>query len=153
MYVPVRVAPSAHRPRSRPYLHVCTRPRSRLPIPRLAVRSSKAIATLLQAGKILESEDGSNLPSPKTADSAALTASITVCTGRLAQSLPPTCNPVHGPRSTGLACATLRSPAWEGALIPYLELATASPEPISIAREPLLRSANEANSDNNGNEA
>ncbi|KAG8714679.1 translational elongation factor EF-1 alpha [Ceratobasidium sp. 394] len=43
-------------------------------------------------------------------------------------------------------------PAWEGALVPYLEFVTASPEHTSIARELLLRSANEADGHDNADE-
>ncbi|KAG8709148.1 translational elongation factor EF-1 alpha [Ceratobasidium sp. 394] len=91
----------------------------------------KAIATLRQVGKIPGSEDGSNLPPPKAADPTALAPSITLLYKKAGV------NPV---------------PAWEGALVPYLELVAASPEPTSIARELLLRSANEADGDENGDE-
>ncbi|KAG8716723.1 translational elongation factor EF-1 alpha [Ceratobasidium sp. 394] len=51
-----------------------------------------------------------------------------------------------GLRSTCLA-RNLDVPAWQGALVPHLELVAASPEPTSIARELLLRSSNEADGD------
>ncbi|EUC57342.1 hypothetical protein RSOL_219300, partial [Rhizoctonia solani AG-3 Rhs1AP] len=43
-----------------------------------------------------------------------------------------------------IAAGNFDVPAWEAALVPYFELVTASPEPATIARVLLLRSANKA---------
>ncbi|KAG9091349.1 hypothetical protein FS749_016615 [Ceratobasidium sp. UAMH 11750] len=51
-----------------------------------------------------------------------------------------------------LGAHNLDVPAWEGALVPYLELVAASPEPSCIARELLLCSANEVDGNENGDE-
>ncbi|KAG9091131.1 translational elongation factor EF-1 alpha [Ceratobasidium sp. 370] len=117
----------------------------------------KAIATLRQVGKIPESEDGSNLPPAKAAEPAALAASITGLYKKAGASPVPEATHPAIQYAARLAVNLLGArnfdvPAWEGALVPYLELVTASPEPTSIARELLLRSANEADGDDNGDE-
>ncbi|CAE6439228.1 unnamed protein product [Rhizoctonia solani] len=97
---------------------------------------AKAIATVRQVAKLSDSDDGSNLPPVKATDPAAFAASISAAhpsiqyAARLAANL--------------IAARNFDVPAWEAALVPYFEIVTASPEPATIARELLLRSANEA---------
>ncbi|KAG9125550.1 translational elongation factor EF-1 alpha [Ceratobasidium sp. 392] len=117
----------------------------------------KAIATLRQVGKIPESDDGSNLPEVKTADPTALAASISQLYKKAGASpVPEAAHPAiqYAARLSVnlLSARNFDVPAWEGALVPYLELVTASPEPVSIARELLLRSANDAEGDDLGDE-
>ncbi|KAG8702694.1 translational elongation factor EF-1 alpha [Ceratobasidium sp. 394] len=117
----------------------------------------KAIATLRQVGKIPGSEDGSNLLPPKAADPTALAASIAVLYKKAgANPVPEAAHPaIQYAARLAVKLPGARNfdvPAWEGALVPYLELVAALPEPTSITREPLLRSANEADGDENGDE-
>ncbi|KAG8696438.1 translational elongation factor EF-1 alpha [Ceratobasidium sp. 394] len=100
----------------------------------------KAIATLRQVGKIPESEQGSNLPPPKATDPTALAAAIAVLYKKAGAS--PVSEATHPAIQYGarlvvnlLGARNFEVPAWEGALVPYLELVTASPKPTSIARE------------------
>ncbi|KAG8717324.1 translational elongation factor EF-1 alpha [Ceratobasidium sp. 394] len=97
----------------------------------------KAIATLRQLGTVPGSENGSNLPPPKAADPTALAASIAVLYKKAGA------NPVPEAAHPAIQYAARLA----GALVPYLELVAASPEPTSIARELLLRSVNEADGD------
>ncbi|KAG8720660.1 translational elongation factor EF-1 alpha [Ceratobasidium sp. 395] len=117
----------------------------------------RAIATLRQVSKIPEPEDGSNLPPVKAADPTALAASISVLYKKAGASpVPEAAHPAiqYAARLAVnlLSARNFDVPAWEGALVPYLELVTASPEPTTIARELLLRSANDAEGDDNGDE-
>jgi len=117
----------------------------------------KAIATLRQVGKIAETDDGSNLPPPKLNDPVAIAASISLLYKKAgANPVPEAVHPAiqYAARITVnlLHARNFDIPAWEGALAPYFELVTASPEPASIARELLLRSANDAEEGDNGDE-
>ncbi|KAG9099044.1 translational elongation factor EF-1 alpha [Ceratobasidium sp. UAMH 11750] len=102
----------------------------------------KAIATLRQVGKIPESEDGSNLPPCKATDLTALAASITVLYKKAGA------NPVPEAAHPAIQYAARLA----GAFVPYFELVPASPEPASIACELLLRSAKQADGDDNADE-
>jgi elongation factor 3 len=117
----------------------------------------KAIATLRQVGKIAETDDGSSLPPPKLADPTAIAASISLLYKKAnASPVPEAAHPAiqYAARITAnlLHARNFEVPSWEGALVPYFELVTASPEPATIARELLLRSANEAEDGDNGDE-
>lgn len=115
----------------------------------------KAIATVRQVGKLSAEDDGSNLPPVKIAEPAALASAI-VAQYKKAGATQDASNPAiqYAARLAVnlLSARNFDVPAWEGALVPYLELVTASPEPVSIAREVLLRSANEADDAEGDNE-
>lgn len=108
---------------------------------------NKAIATLRQVGKISADDDGSKLPPPKAADPAALAASIVAQYKKAGANPPDASHPAiaYAARLVAnlVAARNYDVPAWETALVPYLELAAASPEPASIARDLLLRLAND----------
>ncbi|CAE6441985.1 unnamed protein product [Rhizoctonia solani] len=110
---------------------------------------AKAIATLRQVGKLEESEDGANLPPVKLTDPTAFAASISVQYKKSgANPVPEAAHPSiqYAARLAAnlIAARNFDVPAWEAALVPYFEIVTASPEPATIARELLLRSASEA---------
>ncbi|CAE6427059.1 unnamed protein product [Rhizoctonia solani] len=118
---------------------------------------NKAIATVRQVAKLSDTDDGSNLPPVKGTEPAAFAASISVQYKKSgANPVPEAANPAiqYAARLAGnlISARNFDVPAWEGALIPYLELVTSSPEPATIARELLLRSANEADDAEGDNE-
>ncbi|KAF8748850.1 elongation factor 3 [Rhizoctonia solani] len=110
---------------------------------------NKAIATVRQVGKLSDTDDGSNLPPVKGTDPAAYAATISLQYKKSgANPVPEAAHPAvqYAARLAAnlIAARNFDVPAWESALVPYFEIVTSSPEPATIARELLLRSANEA---------
>ncbi|KAG8688541.1 translational elongation factor EF-1 alpha [Ceratobasidium sp. 423] len=110
---------------------------------------AKAIATVRQVAKLSDTDDGTNLPPVKATDPAAFAASISAQYKKSGASpVPEAAHPSiqYAARLAAnlIAARNFDVPAWEAALVPYFEIVTASPEPATIARELLLRSANDA---------
>ncbi|KAG9078481.1 translational elongation factor EF-1 alpha [Ceratobasidium sp. UAMH 11750] len=115
----------------------------------------KGIVIFRQVSKLLGSEDGSN-PLSKAADSITLAASITALHMKAgANPIPKAAHPAiqYAARLAvhPLGARNFDVSALEGALVPYFELVTASPDLASIARELLFRSTNETDGDDNAN--
>jgi elongation factor 3 len=111
----------------------------------------KAIATLRQTAKVPEG-DGSDLPPLKMADGPTLAKSVIEIYKKLGVSpVPSASNPLVS-YTAQLAANLVNSrnfdvPEWEASLGPYLELVSGKPDPKEVAREWLLKSAQESEED------
>lgn len=111
----------------------------------------KAIATLRQTAKVPEG-DGSNLPPLKMAEGHALAHSVIGIYKKAgASSIPDPHNITLG-YAAELAANLVNGrnfevPDWESSLSPYLALIASSPDPKEMAREWLLKSANDSTED------
>jgi elongation factor 3 len=111
----------------------------------------KAIATLRQTAKVPEG-DGSDLPPLKMADGPTLAKSVIEIYKKLGVSPVPSASSPLVSYTAQLAANLVNSrnfdvPEWEASLGPYLELVSGKPDPKEVAREWLLKSAQESEED------
>jgi elongation factor 3 len=105
---------------------------------------AKAIVTLRQVGEVPEG-DGSDLPPLKVAESGQLAQSLAASYKKLGGEISTT--DVTAVYASGLAANLVNAknfdvPEWD-TLAPYLAFVSASPEPITVAREWVVRSASD----------
>ncbi|KAG8970874.1 translational elongation factor EF-1 alpha [Tulasnella sp. 419] len=108
---------------------------------------SRAIATLRQTAKIPEG-DGSNIPAPKYIESKALANAVVAIYKKAGSGSPPSATDPITVYASELAAILVAArnfeiADWENALSPYLAYLASAPEPARVARELLLKSANE----------
>ncbi|KAF8823731.1 P-loop containing nucleoside triphosphate hydrolase protein [Lentinula edodes] len=109
----------------------------------------KAIATLRQVGEVPASSDGSDLPAHKQAEEGQLAHSLTAIYKKLGGEVSPGNAALMYASSLAANLVNLKNfdvPEWD-TLAPYLAFVTSTPEPISVAREWVVRSATEDTGD------
>lgn len=111
---------------------------------------NRAIATLRQVGQIPESSDGSDLPALKVATEGQLAHTLVAIYKKLgAEASPANISAIY---ASALAANLVNVknfdvPQWD-TLAPYLGFVAATPEPITVAREWVVRSATEGDDEN-----
>jgi elongation factor 3 len=109
----------------------------------------KAIATLRQVGQIPAESDGSDLPPIALADEKQLASSLVAIYKKLGGTVSPGSVEVIYTSSLAKNLVIAKNfdvPEWDK-LAPYLAFLTASPDPITVAREWDVRSATEGTDD------
>lgn len=109
----------------------------------------KAIATLRQVGQVPAESDGSNLPPLVLADEKQLSASLVAIYKKLGATISP--GSIDAMYASSLAkflviAKNFDVPEWDK-LAPYLAFIATTPEPITVAREWVVRSATEGTDD------
>lgn len=108
----------------------------------------KAIATLRQVGEV-PTGDGSDLPPLKVAEAGALGQSLVAIYKKLGGEISVADAMTIYTSSLAANLVNMKNfdvPEWDG-LAPYLAFVTATPEPISVTREWVVRSASEDDED------
>ena len=109
----------------------------------------KAIATLRQVGQVPNDSDGSDLPPLVLADEKQLANSLVAIYKKLGATISP--GNVHAMYASSLAkylviAKNFDVSEWDK-LAPYLAFIASTPEPITVAREWVVRSATEGTDD------
>ena len=109
----------------------------------------KAIATLREVGQVPAESDGSNLPPLVLADEKQLSASLVVIYKKLGATISP--GSIDAMYASSLAkflviAKNFDVPEWDK-LAPYLAFIASTPDPITVAREWVVRSATEGTDD------
>lgn len=110
----------------------------------------KAIATLRQVGQVPEGSDGTDLPPLKNAEASQMTSSLT-SVYKKANASPPAPTDASIVYVSRLAANLVNAKnfdvaEWES-LAPYLGFAAATPDPVTITRDWVVRSATEGDDD------
>ncbi|KIK15718.1 hypothetical protein PISMIDRAFT_16346 [Pisolithus microcarpus 441] len=110
----------------------------------------KAIATLRQVGQVPEGSDGTDLPPLKNAEASQMTSSLT-SVYKKANALPPSPTDASIVYVSRLAANLVNAKnfdvaEWES-LAPYLGFVAATPDPVTITRDWVVRSATEGDDD------
>ena len=109
----------------------------------------KAIATLRQVGQIPAESDGSDLPLLVLADEKQLASSLVTIYKKLGGTVSPASVEVMYTSSLAKNLVIAKNfdvPEWDK-LAPYFAFLTSTPEPITVAREWVVRSATEGADD------
>ena len=106
----------------------------------------KAIATLRQVGEVPADSDGTNLPALKVAEASQLASSLAAIYKKAGVATPSTTDipTVYVSRLAANLVNTKNFdvPEWD-TLAPYLAFVASTPDPVSIAREWVVRSASD----------
>ena len=106
----------------------------------------KAIATLRQVGEVPADSDGTNLPALKVAEASQLASSLAAIYKKAGAATPSTTDipTVYVSRLAANLVNTKNFdvPEWD-TLAPYLAFVASTPDPVSIAREWVVRSASD----------
>ncbi|KAF8191559.1 P-loop containing nucleoside triphosphate hydrolase protein [Mycena galopus ATCC 62051] len=114
----------------------------------------KAIATLRQVGEVPGDGDGSDLPPIKVAEAGALGASLVAIYKKLGGDIPAADPMTVYTSSLAAALVNMKNfevPEWDK-LAPYLGYVVATPDPISVTHEWVVRSAVEGDDEDVVNE-
>ncbi|KAI6164184.1 polyketide synthetase [Pisolithus thermaeus] len=110
----------------------------------------KAIATLRQVGQVPEGSDGTDLPPLKIAEASQMTSGLTAVYKK-ANASPPSSSDTSVVYVSRLAANLVNAKnfdvaEWES-LAPYLGFVAATPDPVTITRDWVVRSATEGDDD------
>jgi len=110
----------------------------------------KAIATLRQVGEVPADSDGTDLPPLKVAEASQLTSSLTAIYKKAGAAAPSatSASTVYVSRLAAnlVNAKNFDVPEWD-TLIPYLGFVAPTPDPVTIAREWVVRSASDDTED------